>query len=268
MINSIIFSYDRPAQLHLLLESLDKNANGIFNLNAIIKHSSEEFKKGYDILKESKLGKNVNWIDEQDFKIDTLEVFDSSYHLTCYFTDDDIIYRKINKSEIESALTDEDVLCFSLRLGKNTSFCYTMNQNITLPSFEEDNILKWKWIGASLDFGYPLSVDGHIFRTKEILKMTKSINFQNPNTYEAGLQIFNTHPRGLMASYKDSALVNSPTNIVQSVFKNRKGETFWASTEELNTEYVSGKKIDFDSIDFSEIVGCHQELKFIFNERE
>jgi len=112
-----------------------------------------------------------------------------------------------------------------------------------------------------MDFGYPLSVDGHIFRTKEILKLTKKVSFSNPNTYEASLQIFDNFPRNKMWSYKHSVLVNSPSNIVQSTFQNRKGETYGISTKDLNDAFLSGRFIELDKIDFSNIVGCHQELE-------
>jgi hypothetical protein len=51
-INSIIFSKDRASQLHLLINSLYKNAPGIFNLNVLYTFSNEDFEKGYEKLKE------------------------------------------------------------------------------------------------------------------------------------------------------------------------------------------------------------------------
>ena len=102
------------------------------------------------------------------------------------------------------------------------------------------------------------------FRTKEIKKFTKKAGYNNPNTFEAGLQIFRTIPRDVMVSYRDSSLVNSPSNVVQTVFPNRKGEQFSYTVEDLNKRYIRGNVIDLESIDFSNIVGCHQELEFKF----
>ena len=81
---------------------------------------------------------------------------------------------------------------------------------------------------------------------------------------EAGLQIFDNYPKELMAAYKTSVLVNSPNNIVQNTFPNRKGEKHSLSTKELNDKYLGGEIIDYDFIDFSNIRGCHQELELKF----
>ncbi len=52
MINAIIFSKDRASQLRLLLYSIQKNAPHAFNLNVIYTSSNEEFKQGYEKLKD------------------------------------------------------------------------------------------------------------------------------------------------------------------------------------------------------------------------
>jgi hypothetical protein len=195
-----------------------------------------------------------------------MSLFSTDYDFTCFFTDDDIFYNPVDEEEITKHLDNEDVFCFSLRLGTNTTYCYTMKTNNVIHNEEivDDQFMKWQWTKHYLDFGYPLSVDGHIFRTKEIKKLTSKVNFENPNTYEAGLQMFDYFPREYMVSYKASAIVNSPANVVQSVFPNRKGEQYSYSAEELNNTLLEGKVIDYDSIDFSEIKGCHQELEFKF----
>ena len=51
MINAIIFSKDRAAQLRLLIYSIQKNAPHAFNLNVIYTSSNEEFNKGYEKVK-------------------------------------------------------------------------------------------------------------------------------------------------------------------------------------------------------------------------
>jgi hypothetical protein len=273
MINAIIFSKDRAAQLELLLDSMVENCPGVFNINILYTSSNDDFAKGYKELKDitRKFGTedefHFNWVEETgDFKKDLMGMFDANYEYTCFFTDDDIFYQPIKEEEIVRFMEDEDVFCFSLRLGKNTMFCYTMNKDNKLHNEEiiEDRFMKWEWVKHYLDFGYPLSVDGHVFRTNEIKKLTGKVSFENPNTYEAGLQMFDYFPREFMVSYKTNRLVNSPTNVVQTVFPNRKGEEFSYTAQELNENYLNGKKIDYKSIDFSDIKGCHQELRFDF----
>ena len=36
------------------------------------------------------------------------------------------------------------------------------------------------------------------------------------------------------------------------------------STKELNDRYLNGYTIDYDDLDFSNIKGCHQEIKMVF----
>lgn len=270
MINAIIFSKDRASQLRLLIYSIQKNAPHAFNLNVIYKHSNDEFKQGYEKVK-SEFSSLCNFVEQTDnFKQDVLNLLDSDSEYSCFFTDDDIIYKTFDATKVIKAIeSDEDVFCFSLRLGVNTTFCYAMNTPNVFRDYEDnDGVLKWDWSVHYLDFGYPLSVDGHIFKTKDILKLTKKIGFVNPNTYEAGLQIFDSFPKNKMTSFKESVLVNTPNNIVNTSFANRNGLTHGASVESLNDDYLDGKIIDMESMDFSDIKGCHQEIEFKYKNNQ
>ena len=267
MINSIIFSYDRALQLRLLLDSIKKYAKEVFKLKIIYRTSKEEFKKGYDKLIEENLIDNITWIKESDFKQDVINAFDKEYKYTCFFTDDDVLYFPVEENEVLKFLEeDQEVFCFSLRLGLNTTFCYTMNTDNKLHGVEEigNDFIKWNWSKSYMDYGYPLSVDGHIFRTKEIMKMIKKTPFHNPNTLEEHLQMFDNFPKEYMVAYSHSVLVNSPTNIVNETHPNRKGEVYGVSKKVLNDKYLKGEVIDYSLIDFSDIKACHQELEFKF----
>jgi hypothetical protein len=60
-----------------------------------------------------------------------------------------------------------------------------------------------------------------------------------------------------MASFPESVLVNTPNNIV-----NTNGLTHKSDVKELNKNYLNGSVIDLESMDFSNIIGCHQEIEF------
>jgi hypothetical protein len=251
----------------LCLESINKNSEqGTFNVNVIYTSSNSDFESGYEKLKQENIIQGIQWIQQTDFKNNVLQLLQTNADLSCFATDDDILYRKIDVDKIKNTLKeDQDVFCFSLRLGKNVKYCYSMNcNNVLIPLEEGSDLIKWDWTKHYADMGYPLSVDMHVFRTKDILKLTKQVTFKNPNEYEAALQIFESFPRFKMAAFENSSVVNSPTNIVQNTFQNRAGESFGISSKELNEKYLNGEIIDFDKIDFSNIVGCHQELKFEF----
>lgn len=262
-VHSIVFTKDRAMQLNLLLDSILSNAPGSMSISVIYKATNDTYKAGYEKLAASH--PEVAMIEEVDFKEQVLQLMSTpGYDYTCFFVDDDIIYKQFDINQCLSVLeADEDVFCFSLRLGKNVKVCYTMQaQNVLKDEVIEGNIMKWDWSVHYLDFGYPLSVDGHIFRAKEILKLAKKINFNNPNTFEGSLQVFDNYPREKMASFVESVLVNSPSNIVNDTHPNRSGHELANSPSVLNEQYLGGGTIDLTSMDFSNIVGCHQELKY------
>lgn len=262
MINSIIFSRDRASQLKLLLDSLNKNAPGVFNLNVIYCYSSLSYKEGYNKLIEE-YGNKVNFIEESCFEDDVKLTLNSDYGFSIFFTDDNVLYRPINEDEIVSSFDDDEVFCFSLRLGTNVTWCYTMSVENKLIEYETlDNLIKWDWSKHYLDFGYPLSLEGHIFKTKEILKFTKKIQFDNPNKFEYKLQVFNNFPKQKMSSYKESALVSIPNNIVNRESPNISGTKYGVSTEVLNSNFILGNYINLDDLDFNNIKGCYQEIDY------
>lgn len=268
MINLIIFSKDRPIQLHLLLESIKINAENVFNTNIIYTSSNDEYEKGYELLKQRNVINNINWVKQSnDFKQYLLNLLNNEkFEYSCFGTDDGIIFKKFDENIITKTFNEEkNLFTFSLRLGLNVNYCYTMDAgNKVIPVYQDDNIIKWEWIKHYTDFGYPLSVDFHVFNTKEISKLARKISFENPNIFEAGLQIFNNYPKEIMASFKHSVLVNSPNNMVNTTFDNRNGLKYKYNVKELNNKYLSGEIIDFDKLDFSGVIGCHQEMEMGF----
>lgn len=258
MINAIIFSSDRAQRLRLLLQSIKENATDIFKLNIIYYSSTKEFYNGYKKLINENIIDGINWVHQSDnFKGNILELLKTDLPYSCFFTDDDVLYREVSYKDIESNINeDEDVFCFSLRLGNNTTYCYNMQTDNKTANIEEiNNIIKWDWQKHYLDFGYPLCINGHIFRSKEIFRLVKKVSFDNPNKLEENLQIFDNFPRHKMASNCQSSLVNIPTNILEGL------ETE-ILLEELNKEYINGNTIDLNSIDFKDINGCVKELNF------
>lgn len=265
MINLVIYSFDNVMKLHLLLESLKINANEVFNINVIYKTSDENFENGYNILKErfehvnfvcgKKASKTrfgiADIIGEDSIKEQVLNFLNNKYTYTCFFNDNNIIYDKINIDDITNKFNNE--FCFSLRLGENVKYCYNLEcDNVLIKDKEDEKFIWWDWSKSYNDFGYPLSLDGHIFKTKDILKMVKKISFKNFEELELGLQIFDTFPKKQMMAYKKSKSVNNP---IVNLNKNK-----------LNSLYLENNIISFDDLDFSSIKGCYQEIDLKFKE--
>jgi hypothetical protein len=273
LLNVIIFSKDRPMQLHLLLESILKNSK-IDNclINVLYKSSNDEYNRGYNTIRD--LFPQFHYKREESFKEDLLSLFsDSNY--TMFLTDDDIIYKslKLTKDELHNIFEISDSNCFSLRLGLNTTNCYTMQrlnklENYKTHSFIHDTdliepIISWKVSDGTNDYAYPMSVDGHIFKTDFIKNLCEVLEYTNPNLFEGFLSHFGK-PEMIISSYQHSKLVNSPINRVQETFENLSGLKYKYSVEDLNEMYLDGVCFDFNKMKFNEITGCHQEIQPFF----
>ena len=113
------------------------------------------------------------------------------------------------------------------------------------------------------NFGYPFSVDGHIFRAKDVSKIISQYEFETPNALEGRGMPFLGDMQQLMASYTHSCLVNTPLNIVGSS-ENRSGVHYGLSLDEFNSKYLNREVPDFEAMDFSDIIASHQEVKVEF----
>ena len=268
-ISSILFTKDNAAQLKVFLDSVEKNAKNIFDLNIIISYTNDEYKKGYEkIICDNKYNGIKFIYSKSDYKKDVIEIIKNSNDYFTFFLDDDVIYDKINIIDIINSIQeDDDVVCFSLRLGKNTTKCYTLGvDNVIHDVKEHGGFIKWDWKLHYLDFGYPFSVNGHVFRKKDIYKIIKKINFNSVEELEVGLFDFSEmFPRNIMISYKKSKLVNIPISRVQQSIEDEmvltiKENQCKAIRKKINEIFLLGEFINLENINFSNIEGCHQDL--------
>jgi len=273
LLNVIIFSKDRPMQLHLLLESILLNFNvEDYTLNILYKASNDEYNRGYNMIRD--LYPQFKYKKEESFKNDVLSLFNDSQYTT-FFTDDDIIYQsfKLNSDELNNIFMITEANCFSLRLGLNTVNCYTMQRLNKLNNYNTHNfyfdidliepVISWKVKDGTNDYAYPMSLDGHIFKTEYIKNLCEILEYSNPNLFEVFLSNFSTNEM-IISSYENSKLVNSPNNRVQETFQNLSGMKYSYSSEDLNEMYLDGLILNLEKMNFNEINGCHQEIQPIF----
>lgn len=291
MIKAIIFSKDRACQLHALLRSIAQRFNCFSEILVIYKATTRPFQDAYNDLWHASYHKTKPWSQqmkvglkyEKDIKSDFVSALQTGHHLVCILTDDSIIYKSpLSKLRWEEAIGRQfnmhnDLFCFSLRYGQNT-----LVQNYATGEMQEpyhdmipddghEIMSMWNWaqLNPLKNFGYPIGMDGHIYRTVDILPITQELNFNTLRGWEGTLALdwrnrFEDKP--LMASYKQSILVNIPTNNVQ-VPPIPSGPKYAISVEELNDRFLSGQMIDIDKTDFSNIVGSHQEIELKFCQR-
>ena len=259
MINVIIFSKDRACQLDLLIRSLKKHwkIKAVFNIS--YHYSSEEYRKGYDKLREK-----YNFVEfylRKDCKNDIVELLRSEAKYTAFLTDDDVfvggfeedpLFKKFEKL----ALVKNNILCFSLRLGKNIKYSYTLDKKEKVPiAMRLAN--KWRWKTCAIDWGYPMSIDGHIFLSDDIVPLIKTKEFSNPNKLEEAMAL-DTIDKPFMMCYDKPKLINLAMNRVQDTFSNRCGNI---STGYLNGRYLNDEVIALEPIEeFAETINsCHVE---------
>ncbi len=245
MIDALIFSRNRPMQLHCLLESIKKYTN-LADISVLYRYD-EKYQKGLDRVKE--LHRNVKFIDELDFETQVKNYLKYGQKFCTFFVDDIVVKNNVDFSFPCQVLESNPAfLTFSLRLGTHLTHCYPINSRQNVPNGNTNSgLFLWSWRNATHDWNYPFSVDGHIFRRSEIDSWVSHLKFKNPNQFESVMQSI---PRTFAtqdacACFIQSAIVNIPINRVQNEFMNR-AESI--SIDELYDLWMSGKAFDFEKI--------------------
>lgn len=264
MIAAVVFSRDRPIQLDLLLTSLERNAPGVFDpIHVLWRATGPEYHEGYELCLRHH---PEAWFMPEDAFASQVRYLLHSPAYATFLTDDDVLYRPW-AGRLPARALGFDVACVSLRLGRNTDWCYPHGRRQELPRLiaDDSHVLGWDWATADGDFGYPGSLDGHIFRGGDLYALLGDASFSNPNTLEDVLVARVSRlgkPR--MAAYAESCLLGIPANRVNETSPNRNGETHPYDVAELNRRYLAGERIDLAAMDFSAVRGAHQELEFRF----
>jgi len=274
LINIVIFSKDRAMQLDALLNSwsIHSEDKDIYTSIVIFKASDAKNRQQYLCLKMAY--PNVRFVEEVDFKLETIEACQGSQY-TIFLVDDAVFIKPFSLgSVINKFQTYPDIIGFSFRLGKNTDYCYMRNKDQKVPEFSAigDGVLKYNWTLAEYDFGYPLEVSSSMYRTNEILPLIKNLNFRNPNTLELELaqqaQQYSEANKYLMC-FEDSVAFCNPINMVQSVFiNNRVAYNSSYSSEELAELFAKGSRIDITKWFNFAPNSCHQEMPLSFIVKE
>jgi len=265
MVNFIIFSKDRACQLELLLRSMK-----IFfpewplvKTSILYTYSSEKFKKGYERTKQ--IHPEFSYVLEQpgDFKNHVISLINPTNQGTMFFVDD-LVFKSgfcLKSESVRRFLSNPNLACLSLRMSPSMNYCYPEKRDTPPPKLTEN--LEWFWPGLPGDWGYPHSIDCHLFRTEDIFPLVKELNYSNPNTFEGALAGHPPYSKPYMICYEESKVMNIPVNKVQTVNSNRCGNI---PADYLNDQYLDSKRISLSNISSFKNTAPHQEITYIFED--
>ena len=104
MITTVVISKDKPAQLHLLLESLYKYGGNLFDIHVLYEATSTMIEEGYLKTKlafynKSKFGLSfpVRWYTRKNDNLceDILSLLEEPRYLSCLFNDENILFDRV-----------------------------------------------------------------------------------------------------------------------------------------------------------------------------
>lgn len=267
MLSTIIFSKNRPLQLDLCLTSAKKN--WLNNDFVILYTCDPEYNEAYDILKNEH--NDCTFVRQDSFSMSLSTCFKLRQNAKYigFLTDDNIVFEKCftKLDQLDEVFVSQEIACLSLRLGVN--IIERDGRAEPLPKFSKfGNHLIWNRMCylAQSYWNYPLSVDGHIFRSSFIKWMWESYllyeNISGPNRLEVLMQRFFFDIGQFQICENHSKVVNSPNNRVQEEVKNWYGDSYYYNAKDLLSLYMKGNRIQLENLDFK--IKCpHQEVKLI-----
>jgi hypothetical protein len=226
MLHIIIFSHKRDCQLNLLYQSMGNFLNIKQYKKTLITQTGREFEAA------------------------TKAAVNSEHEYTMFLPDDCMFTREVDFDFLEMAFISRPI-CFSLRCGINITYDLPLSKNIEKPFFTFNpywtGMMAWPWKECKDNgyFGYPMSVDGHIFKTNEISEKVNAITFTNPNQLETAL-VRNPIDHDFMAAFDKPSIVNLVLNRVQTTHPHNKSGNF--TTEYLQARYDAGHRLDLDKM--------------------
>ncbi len=265
-LRTVIFSKDRAMQLRATLESLLMHCTDADTLNAtaLYKGATERHRRQYEKL--AREFPTVVFLAESDFRAQLLGLAASCDHVLL-LVDDNIFVREFSAGGcIAALLAQPAALGFSLRLGRNTRYCYPRGVPQALPEFRplRDGVLEFNWTTAEHDFAYPFEVSSSLYRAADLLVMLEHIEFANPNTLEeafaAKARLF-AETRPLLLCPATSVAFCNPANMVQTVRSNRCEANPDYTAEALAGEFDAGRRIDVREYAGFTPEACHHPVK-------
>lgn len=224
-VHVIVFSKDRPLQLHGYLSSLFARWHGDFTVDALIQ-KRPPFAVAYDWLAESFAGDSaVRFWVEDDFPANLTAILDRGRDapFTMFGVDDAVWVRDVSGATVEGLFAHRPLLGYSLRLGRNIRSNLWAGEvaHPTFRAFEEGLCWDVTAPDSHADWAYPWEVVGTVYPTDYVQAMVKMLVARtlcnSPSQLEHfGNQRWSQHtPHREMAALLVSAVVLPAPNRVQ-----------------------------------------------------
>jgi len=255
-------------QLNGLIESIKENFDSsLVDIFAICRYDTNHLASLEEV---SSIHKDVTFVNETSFKDDNLSVLKKCHEYCMYLVDDIIITGQVDVEKIISLMSQNpQVLNFSLRLGLNLRNCYTLKKKQSIPdgSVFGGEFFGWKWREGDCDWCYPMSADGHVFKTEIIEQISTMADYNNPNSFESIMHeiIKASQCPEMSLSYLESRLVNIPVNKVQDFNDNHHGDV---TVDELLSMWNNNKKMDISKYQGHVSKAAHEEIQIFTTERK
>jgi len=268
----LLFSKDRALQLDATLRSYLLHCRDAisFQMRVLYTTSSPLHAGQYEtLIREYGRYDFIRFLHEQDFRSDMLALL-APFDSVLFLVDDNMFVRDFRLEEaVESLRDNPDALGVSLRLGRNTTYCYTLDKTQRLPEFHASGnaLLKYSWPAAEYDFGYPLELSSSVYRTEDMLPYLAGLQFQNPNTLEGAMSIHKNifrEEKPFLLCFDRSVVFSIPLNMVQTMWKNRTGGKSEHSPDSLAELFAQGRRFDVYSYSGFSPEACHQEVELNF----
>lgn len=261
MLQTVIFSKDRACQLHALLETWHLFVHGPAPI-VLYHYSGPGFAAGYEMCR-----RRFPWAiwrhkrEAAEARADTLAAIEPAVPFTMFAVDDQLFRRPCRLADAWTVLQRRpDVLSASLRLSPAIRRCFSMDRPSPPPPLEPAHVLDlaaltWTWRRQPGDWGYPMSIDTTVFRTRELRPLLERLPWETPNQLEAAMARRPlAHPR--MACFQEHATLNVPANLVQRDFPGNRTSA-GPTAAELNGAYLGGRVIDTAPLVSLENDSCH-----------
>jgi hypothetical protein len=259
-ISVIVFSKDRPMQLHAYLESLLKFSDADEDNITVILCETEQIR--YEKVKAS--FKKVKWVRETNFEENLKETVSQAGKYIMFGCDDVVFTHSFSLKKASGYLNiHEDVFGFSMRLGQNI---------VPYPAdavFNGD-IMEWDWEKShEQHYNYPWELDCTLYRKEDVEKLinTEEKVIKNPNYLEAVVTSDNNSEkitRKHLASNKEhGCAVVITVNRVQDSYQNGFDDSMETDIYSLDRLYNDeGNTLDIDRISAKENHTVHVESEF------